>query len=423
MRRPVVVVLAVAIAALAASASRVHAAPAQARKDAPTLSRISAVFDEGAKATYYTATLTPPGSAGIVGSPKFAWSLVPPPDDPGCKKFSQMPGKAGESVWYHAQEDGCSHLSFMHNGTVSVQVTVTLSNDNRPWVCNASYFGTLTGQGSDESLCTIEAPATHAVARPPVNQKEQMQILADLFDECAEAETAIAAVSAAAALPTGGVSAVPGVVAGGAAVGCTILARVAKRKVADPPDRNFLVIPTARATAVPQLVVSGNMPYLVAAAFNALSDNITATEGYTDAFVTSINRASGAHAAGNAKAQSAQELAAMIDAEAIAKLDDQRPAMRAALRDALTSAGVHVSYTVAQLRAAQQKSLPASLISALSQSKFPAAIIAQLHAQLKKAKLTAASFPADVASAEVVKADRQDAAVMRAYVAFVQKTR
>ena len=165
------------------------------------------------------------------------------------------------------------------------------------------------------------------------------------------------------------------------------------------------------------------MPYLVAAAFNALSDNVTATEGYTDAFITSINRASGAHAARNAKAQSAQELAAMVDAEAIATLDDQRPAMRAALSDALTSAGIHVSYTAAQLRAAQRKSLPASLTSALSQSKFPAAIVAQLRAGLKKAKLTAASFPADIASAAVVKADRQDAAVMRAYVAFVQKTR
>ena len=120
-----------------------------------------------------------------MSGPKFVWSLTPPPDDPGCKKFSTMPGTGGESVWYHATTDGCSHLSFMHNGTVSLQVTLTLSTDSRPWVCNASYFGTLTGQGSDDGLCTIEAAAIQSVARPPVNEKEQMKILADLFDECA----------------------------------------------------------------------------------------------------------------------------------------------------------------------------------------------------------------------------------------------
>jgi len=415
MRRLALVLLALASVALAATASRVHAAPGHAAKDAPSIS-LSGVFDEGAKATYYTAKLTPPGSAGIVSAPTYKWTLTPPPDDPGCKKFSVMPGRSTESAWYHAQTDGCTHLTPMHNGTVNVQATVVLANDKRAWVCNASYFGTLTGP-DQEGLCTIEAPAIHAVARPPVNEKETAKILADLFEECAESEAAIAAVSAAAALPSGGVSAVPGVIAGGAAIGCTILSRVAKRKAEDPPDRNFHVVATARASNVPQLAPSANIPYLVSYAFNALSDNITATAAYTNAFVTSINRASGAHNAGNAKAQTAQEVAALFDAEAIATLDGQRPAFRANLKTALLQSGVpSTTFSAAQLNAAQHQGLPASVRSALKQAGFSASDLSATGQT--KATLTGGSFPGVLTAQSG--ADRRDAALMRSYVAFVR---
>lgn len=395
----------------AATAARVDAST---KKDAPTLS-IAAVFDEGAKATYYTANLKAPGSAGMVSTPTYTWHLQPPPDDPGCRQFAPMPGKSVESVWYHDKSDGCTHLSPAHNGTVSVQATVVLANDKRPWVCNAAYVGTLTGPG-EEGLCTIEAPATHAVARPPISEKDKAKILADLFDECAETETAIAAVAGAAALPTGGISAAPGILAGGAAAGCTILARIAKRKAEDPPDRNFLVIPVARAAGVPQFQPSATVPYLVSYAFDALSDNITATEGYTNAFTTAINRASGAHAAGDPKAQTAQEIAAMFDAGAIAVLDDERPTLRANLKTSLLQSGVQSrSFSAAQIRAVRGKGLPASVRAALRRAGFPGSALGAVG----RAAPAAGSFPAALTAPST--ADRQDAALMRAYVAFVRK--
>jgi len=159
------------------------------------------------------------------------------------------------------------------------------------------------------------------------------------------------------------------------------------------------------------------MPYLVAYAFNALSDNITATEAYTNAFTTAIDRASGANKAGNAKVQTAQEIAAMFDAQAIAALDDERPGLRSNLVTALRQSGVpSTTVSTGKLRAAAHKGLPAATKSALERAGFPASDLSL--AAPKAAQLKGGTFPAILTAPSG--ADRQDAALMRSYVAFVR---
>jgi hypothetical protein len=417
MKRLGLALLAMLVGLVAVTAARVQAAP---QKDAPTLSAVSAAFDPEAKATYYTVTFKPPGSATTVAKPTYTWTLQPPPDDPGCKKFGPMPGADGRSVWYHGEEDGCSHLGIEHNGTVSLQVVAKLSNDPRPWVCNVSYFGTLSGTGQ-EGLCTIEAPALVAVARPPIPMKEKWKIVADLFDECAEAEGVVAAGATVLALPTFGASAAPAAIAGGLAATCVVLARLSKRQAEDPPDANFKVVAPARADDVPQLNPSSTIPDTLSYAFNAFSDNVVATQGYSTAFTTAINRASGAHKAHNATAQLLQQRAAAADAAAIATLDSQRPQLRTALRDTLQSLGATGSLTAAQLATAQQSGLPSAVTSLMAQMGYPSSLISAVSASLKAAKPTDESFPDVIADPSAIQADQGDAAAMLAYVAFARK--
>ena len=111
----------------------------------------------------------------------------------------------------------------------------------------------------------------------------------------------------------------------------------------------------------------------------------------------------------------------MFDAQAIALLDEQRPTLRTNLRTALAQSGVPTAtYSAAQLGAGRSTGLGA-VASALAQAKFRASDVAAVRAQLHApaADLRAASFPGDLTAAST--ADRKDAALMRAYVAFVRK--
>jgi hypothetical protein len=108
---------------------------------APRLSPVQATFVEAQRATFYAISVAAPDAVS------YAWRLTPPKDNPGCNKFGTVAGSPNKAVWHHADTDGCTHVGFQHDGTVTVTVT---TND---WKCVATFFGTLSKSGPPAQKC------------------------------------------------------------------------------------------------------------------------------------------------------------------------------------------------------------------------------------------------------------------------------
>jgi hypothetical protein len=119
--------------------------PAVTVPAAPKVSPVQATFNPSLRATFYTVNVSEAGG----GAPSYAWKLTPPKGDPTCNKFTIV--KPNESVWHHADTDGCNHALMGpagHLGTVSVLV------ENTFWKCTATFFGTNTTSGPPAQRCT-----------------------------------------------------------------------------------------------------------------------------------------------------------------------------------------------------------------------------------------------------------------------------
>jgi hypothetical protein len=112
---------------------------------APKVSPVHATFDPTLRATFYTVNVSEQGG----GAPSYAWKLTPPKGDPTCNKFSTV--KPNESVWHHADTDGCNHALMGPAGHLG---TVTVLVENTFWKCTATFFGTNTTSGPPAQRCT-----------------------------------------------------------------------------------------------------------------------------------------------------------------------------------------------------------------------------------------------------------------------------
>lgn len=113
---------------------------------APTVSPVHADFKPLRRATYYAVSATAAGQ----GTPTYTWSLSPPKGNASCNRFGPVPGTPNEAVWRHADNDGCNHALMGvdgHPGTVTVIVKTTA------WVCDATFFGTVTRSGPRTQGC------------------------------------------------------------------------------------------------------------------------------------------------------------------------------------------------------------------------------------------------------------------------------
>ncbi len=119
--------------------------PAVTIPAAPKVSSVQAIFDPSLRATFYTVNVSEQGG----GSPSYSWKLTPPKGDPTCNKFSTV--KPNESVWHHADTDGCNHALMGPAGHLG---TVTVLVENTFWKCTATFFGTNTTSGPAAQRCT-----------------------------------------------------------------------------------------------------------------------------------------------------------------------------------------------------------------------------------------------------------------------------
>ena len=110
---------------------------------APKVSPIRATFVEARETTFYRLTVRTPEKV------TYSWGLAAPKDDPSCNDFEVL--KPGLAAWHHGGDQGCSHASTQHEGTVSVVVSTP------DWICRASFFGTLTGTGDLPELCVASS--------------------------------------------------------------------------------------------------------------------------------------------------------------------------------------------------------------------------------------------------------------------------
>ncbi|MFI3157747.1 MAG: hypothetical protein QX199_16500 [Methylococcaceae bacterium] len=410
------------------------ATPKLERKSPPILSGIHAVFDETARATFYTVTFSYPSGAINTSEPTFTWQLEAPKDDKACNKFQTSASTSEAAVWFHSSDtDGCTHKTLFHQGVVSLKVTVTLSNDSRPWICNASYFGTLTGDG-DEALCTIEAGALVAVARPPKDMKQAWRDAAAAFGEMEAAykitgnTAALIALIPPATAVAGPLAVVIKLVGEGSSYAMKTLS---EHKAKDPADPNFeKIAKVTLPSRILRIPAKSGLPAVVIQASNALAMNVAHTQAQTQAFVTSINRMSGAYVAKNAAAQAMQEHAAAAFALAIAKLDDERPALRLSFDEALVAAGVNSFFLTPEEFSSVQASvaelgLPADFVAQLRNSGLTAKEVAKFQEAIVTAKPPSDSitlYPYSLTSSAIA-ADLADANLMRTYATFATDNR
>lgn len=402
---------------------------AQAKK-APSLGPIEAVFlGTDVKATQYTASLTlVPGNL----KPTFSWHLTPPADDPTCNNFRSLSSNhenPNMAIWHHADvsespADGCHHKDPQHLGTVYVDVTVPFQGDQgRPWICHASYFGSLSGKGDDPGPggCTIEAPAKHAVVSLGLTVKEQADIDIAYYQDCIDTYTAEAVgFGLGAAVPVvGPLSGTAGAVATATAWNCDRWKKQAEKRKKDPPDPNYLAVAPPARVSVP--LVRLTSPAL-SAALNALTANGARSTAVNDALATAINRASTAARAKNASAKTLQLKAAGKDALQLASLETVRGGLRKALIAAARAAKLNtLTLTPAQFAHAVTQPLPKVVLDELSRLHAGSAGVADLRAALKNAKVPSApvSLLAGLADGRVAAAEKKDAAALRAFAKSV----
>jgi hypothetical protein len=140
--------LVVALAAFVVLA--LPAAAAAGKLEPPKVEPIVANFKQEDFATYYTVDVTPAAGRPYV---HVAWSLAPPKEDPGCKKFKTSATTQEAAVWNHGDEDGCDHTKMGargHMGTVHLLVT------DGVFTCKSTYSGSISGTGAPVTCENVE---------------------------------------------------------------------------------------------------------------------------------------------------------------------------------------------------------------------------------------------------------------------------
>jgi hypothetical protein len=189
------------------------------------------------------------------------------------------------------------------------------------------------------------------------------------------------------------------------------------KKWKDPPDPNYKVLARAAFPRPARVRAGGGVTAAEAAALNALLRQSARIAGDDAAFLASIQRADGAHAAGDAEWDKRQSAQAAAFARAEAALLAARPALEAALAKSVAAAGFSRSVTVAEARTALARpAFPPSLDALLRAFGLRKADVERLHAAIAKVPPAAAAGPAaaKLAPARLASTERAGARLLQA---------
>jgi hypothetical protein len=417
------------VALVAALVGVVTTATASQAVGEPNMVPIFATFDDETKTTTYTAQLINP----VPGSETaWDWVFAAPPDDPTCNDFrrGESDDKHAVLTYAHGDANGCHHEGKDHNVDITAQAL------SGPWFCEAKIHGTTPHEGAQPEACRRTSPPPPP---PPVTPPPPPPPSPRLTPDEKTALKRKAAVSAGLGLLSGvaglGLLIIPSpdpLTKGGAGVmflmGSAELtaAAVWLELAKDPPDPNFKRLAKLSFPRLPPTRAGPRVTRQEALAGNALLGNTARLVGYNDAFLTSLERAQGAHAAGDRRWERTQSQAAARFARAEAKLLDARPALREALRRAVDAALPRARLSVAGAKAATaqvaRRALPSSLVSLLRALGFSTAEVASVRSRMAHVSPSAAAGPvtAKLAMPAVTEADRRSARILRAIAARLE---
>jgi hypothetical protein len=340
---------------LVAAAGLVTSAVASRNQVRPQITVIEAKFNEELRATFYDVHLNDP----VAPTSTWTWEFQPPPDDLTCKRFSVVTQEQAfsQAVWYHSNDDGCSHKGIDHNGTIEVTVV------NGDYTCNATITGTTDHFGPDPQPCfkkpststtkpTTTTTPTTSGGTTPAQDKPQKQ--KDKLNKCDALLEGVGAVAmgvgtfigvvggiiftiggAETATIFGAPAGVPTMIAGGAlalvGAGLTGLGKYYAYVAVDPPDFHTSAVATPRSITLPHAKTPAGSSAAAkndAAAINAQLDNVGKLVAVLQALRTSVDRATAAIQKGRAADAARQRKAVATYARQAADLIEQDVKLR-----------------------------------------------------------------------------------------------
>ncbi|HEU0304202.1 MAG TPA: hypothetical protein VFR32_06445 [Gaiellaceae bacterium] len=437
-----VALLSACAVAAAGSSSAVTRAPA-ATEPLLVLDRFEAAFDQPAHTTRYKALVSSAGNRAVA----FTWTMqyaagrcgnftvtgASNPQDSGSSQSATVPGVLNTDRYFE------SSAAYNHEGCTFAQetaqvLTLEIVRADVGSSCRLRYVQTARDGDSPPTpkesppttkigTCTVDVPPPPPAPPPPpklnaapptLTKKEKAQ-----YREYALVASGAGATTAGVGLaliefpPAAAVC----IIVAGVEL---LLAEYYVLKANDPPDRNYkklakVVVPKPRPLRTGNGVTND-----LARAANALLLNTAQVVGHDGAFIDSLERAQGAHAAKDAvwdKRQS--ELAAKL-ALAEAKLLDARPALAKALRRAAQP----VLRTVSSAEAKSAgHALPPALVSLLKSLGLHTSQIAAIRAKVARVPSSALAGPLapKVAPAAIASAERGGARLLRQIAARLAK--
>lgn len=249
---------------------------------------------------------------------------------------------------------------------------------------------------------------------PTADTKERWAELADMYADMAWAAGAIALFPAATA---------PACVAAAILAAASSLAR---NRAKDPPDPNFTKVAQPAEPSYGVIRPGPGVTASVANALNAWLAHEARATSMERAFLTAAERAQGAARARKTATMRRQLAAAARYATSAAKLSDGRAALRLRVKAALDRAGISVTASLldsAILKArVEANGLPAELAGSLRQLGISEAKRRQIAAAVAAGRhLQEVSFPAVLASPELTRVDKANAASFRKFAQLARK--
>jgi hypothetical protein len=405
---------------LALSGGRSATAAADATR--PSLSPIEATFSTVLRRTDYEVHVSDPEP----GPTEWDWTLEPPADDPGCKRSSaNLSGRTVSTlIWYHADEDGCSHIGTDHAGRITVHAKTG------DYECTATITGSSTHSGPEPDPCfkrpaVLPPPASNA---PPAIVNPEKAEWKDTAAVVFGGSAAFSGLAIACALVPS-----PDPVSKGLAVVMLLISvghmaygQYALSKASDPPDKNYKQLAKLGVPKLPAIRPGNGVTLAEAEAANAILANVARVSANDAAFITSFERAQGAYAARDGTWDRRQSRATAKYARAEAKLLDAQPALDVALKRAVAQANVP------PLTAADAKRATASVVRNGLPASFtsPAARLGITKAEIRAHEKRVAALPgraiaglvaAKLATPATARAHRTAAKLLRALAGRLAK--
>jgi hypothetical protein len=350
MRAPPLPVRGVALVAALALVGGGGTATAAPEESEPTLTSIHASFDDDLKTTFYDVVLRNTDASVTI----WRWDFTPDPNDETCNQFSVLEetNTFSKVAFAHGDDAGCHHAGRDHN--VDIEVVV----DTERYTCNARIHGTDTPSGPEPEPCSEKPARPVNTKAPPAAPPKMSKTDKDLLEGAAYFNLFSAGVSGIGAVALtlvpspdpftkGAAVALAGMAATSGSLGIAALA-----KAGDPPDRRYKTLAKLAFPRPGALGTPGGATAAEAAAVNDVLRNTAAIVGYDHAFLTSFERAQGAHAAKSGKWDRIQAHTAARFARAEADLLTGRPALEQAVRRSVEAAGPRRELTVEDARKA-----------------------------------------------------------------------